>query len=155
MESNSKWNYPKRQPIDIYTSAITSDGILVLPKECLNDFCDENDSENYVLTNSWEEGVICVYHTDAFEDIISNFSKLNLLDSRIRSLRRRIIGESVNIKITDGTLTIFPTFLMSLGFDVDQEANRIHSPFQVTILKFPEKIEIVSTASFEGNKLVT
>lgn len=147
MESFS-YKFPRMQPDAVYTSVITKDGDLTLPEECLsNKPISEDDS--FVLTNSLEDGIICLYSMQDFDDIRKNLDKLNSMDLNARRLKRRVVGEAVTVRINGRVINLLSEYLVKLGFDPDQEDGNNQTDFPVMLLKYLNRIEITSSAVYE------
>lgn len=147
MESFS-YKFPRMQPDAVYTSVITKDGDLTLPEECLsNKPISEDDS--FVLTNSLEDGIICLYSMQDFDDIRKNLDKLNSMDLNARRLKRRVVGEAVTVRINGRVINVLSEYLVKLGFDPNQEARNNQTDFPVMLLKYLNRIEITSSAVYE------
>ena len=153
MDYYDLWKRATKDIETIYTSFISTDGVLTLPKECLSGRCVEDDGYPVVLTNSLAEGILCLYSNTAFEGVQENLNRLNHLDSNVRYLVRRIIGEAIKTLIDrSGNIKIEAELLSRLGFDTDQSPNDDKTEFPVTLLVYPHKIEIVSSSLYEEIK---
>lgn len=142
MESFS-YKFPRMQPDAVYTSVITKDGDLTLPEDCLsNKPISEDDS--FVLTNSLEDGIICLYSMQDFDDIRKNLDQLNSMDLNARRLKRRVVGEAVTVRINGRVINVLSEYLVRLGFDVYNQTE-----FPVMLLKYRNRIEITSIAVYE------
>lgn len=147
------WKKATDNIVTIHTSVITKDGVLTLPKECLAGRCVEDDGYPIILTNSLAEGVLCIYSYAAFDEIHENLRRLNYMDSNVRYLVRRILGEAIETLIDkSGNIKIEAELLSRLGFDTDQSPNDDKTKFPVTLLVYPNKIEIVSSTLYEEIK---
>ena len=153
MEYNQKWNFPKMQPWAVYDSIVTSEGMLVIPQDCLTGMF--LDGTTVVLTNSLDKGAIALYTPNAFDDVKSNLGCLNSMDRMARALKMRIIGEALDIKINKGNIEIPAEYMESLGLSFEQTASRNHTSFNVKILKYPEKIEIYTIAAYQNIRFET
>ena len=145
----------KRKPLAVYTSSIGKDGTLCLPEECLNELGYNSDPESvFVLTNSLIEGNICLYPKESFDNIVSHLKSLNSFNRNVRLLQMRIMGRAVNTSIVNGTIVVGPDLMESLRFDADtiQAAENDSSMLQVTILRYQNKLEIMSSASYNSEE---
>ena len=132
-------------PYEAMYTANISDGYLTLPLECLKDL----NSKSIFITFSREEGMLCLYSPESFENVRHNLDCLNLLDPKVRLLKRRIIGRAVEIEINDeNQVYIHPEFLTELGFGTNQETIE-NETFSVVILKYSYAILIVSSSLYE------
>ena len=134
-------NLPPKQPEAVFSSVVTKDGFLTLPKECLTGV----NSGSLIITNSWEEGILCLYTPESFAVVRHGLESLNMIDPKARLLRRLIIASAEKIEVdTEGRIQIDPEFFKNLGFDPEHDTS-----FSVVILKLENRIEIVSGASYE------
>lgn len=136
-----------------YTSIITKEGVLILPKECLAGKNVEEDGYPVFLTNSLAEGILCIYSYNAFDEVCNALGRLNSMDQNVRYLKRRIIGEAIKGKIDkSGHINIEAELLTRLGFGSNKGMNKSQTGFPVAILEYPNKIEIVSSTLYEKLK---
>lgn len=131
----------------LYTAEITN-GYLTLPMECLKDM----NSGLLIITFSWEQGIVCLFTPESFDEAKSNIDRLNFMDSAARAVRRRVIGSAKDVNIINETsIHIDPEFLDDLGLDTSLEG-KDKEPFSVVILKHINRISIASSALFEKCK---
>lgn len=153
MDYYDLWKRATENIVASYTSVITDNGGLVLPKDCLAGKEVEEDGYPVFLTNSLAEGILCIYSYDAFDEVCNILSRLNVMDQNVRCLKRRIIGEATKEKIDkSGHINIEAELLARLGFDTNKSIKKDQTGFPVTILEYPNKIEIVSSTLYEKIK---
>lgn len=153
MDYYDLWKRATHNILARYTSVITKEGVLILPKECLAGKIIEEDGYPVFLTNSLAEGLLCIYSIDSFDETCNALSRLNSMDQNVRYLKRRIIAEAIKDKIDkSGHVNIEDEFLTRLGFDTNQGVNKEQTEFPVMILEYPNKIEIVSSTLYEELK---
>ncbi len=127
-----------------YTAEIT-DGYLTLPMDCLKDL----NTKSLILSFSWEEGKICLYTSESYENVRCNLNRLNAMEPKARALKRRIIGCAVEIDINDeNRIHIGPEFLTELGLGTTREMIK-NGTLSVVILKYSYVIMIISSSLFE------
>lgn len=144
------YKLPRMHPDAVCTSVITRDGNLTLPEEWLTNIPNsKDDADSLVLTNSLEDGIICLYSTHDFNDIRKNLDKLNTMDLNARRLKRRIVGEAVAVRINGRVINVLYVYLVKLGFDPNQEDVNYQTVFSVKLLKYHNRIEITSPAVYE------
>lgn len=149
MESFS-WKLPIYRPEEVYSSIITPKGGLTLPEECLTVEGLEDSSDSFVLTNSLQEGIICLYKKNDFDVVVSNIKLLNSMDSVVRSIRRRLIGEAMVIRIDNNRhIEMSYEHLARLGFEPSIAPDENETGFPIMILKYPNRIEITSREVYE------
>lgn len=129
------------QPNAVYASVISKESLsLELPDDCFTDI----DSTSFVLTNSYMKGCICLFQPDSFEDVKERLNRLNVMDAQSRCIKRRIVGCAEMISVdTNRRMNINPVFMETIGF------GSIHSDVEIVILKFSNRIEIVSRTLYE------
>ena len=153
MDYYDLWRRATENIVARHTSVITKEGVLILPKECLVGINVEEDEYPVFLTNSLAEGLLCIYSIDAFEETCNALSRLNSMDQNVRYLKRRIIAEAIKDKIDkNGHINIEAELLTRLDFDTNKVMNKSQTGFPVTILEYPNKIEIVSSTLYEELK---
>ena len=52
-----------------------------------------------IVTNSIDEGYLCVYNTERFSSIKKQFASLNSMDPNVRKIKRAIIGEASELSV--------------------------------------------------------
>lgn len=153
MDYYDLWKRATENIVTRYTSVITKEGVVILPKECLAGKNVEEDGYPVFITNSLAEGILCIYSHDAFDEVCNTLSRLNSMDQNVRYLKRRIIGEAIKDKIDkSGHINIEAELLTRIGFYADQGVNEGQTEFPVIILEYPNKIEIVSSTLYEKIK---
>lgn len=131
----------------VYNSVISEDGMLSLPVECLTSIFQSGDPSG-ILTNSLAEGVLSLYSHETFEEICRSLRCLNIMDPKVRRLKRRIIGESVEIKINKGQIKIQPEQLSKLNLDSKIDELCGQTVFPIVILKYSSRFEIISSTRY-------
>ena len=153
MDYYDLWKRATHNILARYTSVITREGVLILPKEYFAGKNVEEDGYSVFLTNSLAEGILCIYSQNAFDETRNALSRLNSMDQNVRYLKRRIIAEAIKDKIDkSGHINIEGEFLTRLGFDTNQGVSKEQTGFPVMILEYPNKIEIVSSTLYEELK---
>ena len=153
MEYNQKWNFSKMQPLAVYDSIVTREGMLVIPQDCLTDLF--LDGTTVVLTNSLDKGAIVLYTPNAFDDVKSNLSYLNSIDPTARALKKRILGEAIDIMINNGIIEMPPEYMESLGLSSMHTISGNPASFNIKILKYSWKIEIYTIEAYENIRFET
>jgi MraZ protein len=59
----------------------------------------EQLGDEVVVTNSLDKGYLCVYSKEHFEHIAEQIRKLNSMDSKVRIIKRALIGEAVEVTV--------------------------------------------------------
>ena len=133
----------------VYDSVISEDGKLSLPNECLMSTFQTEDTLSGLLTNSLAEGVLCLYSKESFEETCRNLGCLNIIDPAVRRLKKRIIGEAVEVEIKKGQIKIQPAQLSRLNLDLKIDEFCGQTVFPVVILEHSNRIEIISSALYD------
>lgn len=142
MDINHKLELSKRPPLAVFSSFVTNDGSMELPQECI-EFLGRNEPISIVITNSYEDGVLWLLSLSAFEDIVTQLNKLNIMDSTVRTIKRLIIGHAINTTINGNRIAIDHEHQSSIGISTDSY------PFPIAILKYPNKLEVIPQAAYE------
>lgn len=142
---------PRRQPESVYTSVLTKDGKLTLPEGCFTDKTgSENSTDSLVVTYSLEDGIICLYNLDDFDEICANLALLNSMDQNARRLKRRIIGYAENVSMDKKRqIKLQAEFMKTLGFETNPDDVKDETGFPIMLLKYPNRIEITSLAVYK------
>lgn len=141
---NNLMRYPAENPLAIYHAVMSKDRRITLPKGCLLDM-HPNDDGSYpaVLSNSFEDNCIFICTREHFKVITGNLASLNAMDPAMRIIKRRILGDAVELCADKRRrIRIYSRFMETLGFDGCR-------PFSVTILKYPEMIKIVPADGYK------
>ncbi|MBR3082647.1 MAG: hypothetical protein IKH06_07340 [Clostridiales bacterium] len=59
----------------------------------------EQLGDEVVVTNSLDKGYLCVYSKEHFAHIAEQIRKLNSMDSKVRTIKRAIIGEAAEVSV--------------------------------------------------------
>ena len=59
----------------------------------------EQLGDEVVVTNSLDKGYLCVYSKEHFNRIAEQIGKLNTMDSKVRKIKRAIIGEACEVTV--------------------------------------------------------
>lgn len=148
MEEYYIWKRSLENVEAVYSSVISEDGKLSLPEECLMSIFQAGDVISGILTNSLAEGGLSLYSHETFEEICRNLNYLNIMDQKVRRLKRRIIGDSVEVKINKGQIKIQPEQLVRLNIEPKKDEFSGQTVFPVVILEYSNRIEIISSATY-------
>ena len=82
---------------------------------------DELGSE-VVVTNSLDSGYLCVYSAAHFDEIKKQLAALNTMDSKVRRLKRAIIGEALEISVdSQGRISVSSELWERIGAQAGDE----------------------------------
>ena len=141
------WKIPRYRPDAAYRAVLSKDGRITIPKECITDLIHARDNiVSWFLTNSLEEGILCLYTSEDFENVKEQLGRLNSMDINARNVKKWIIGEAVNIRLDSRRrIKIYSEHLMRLGI----ESTSYSASFPVMVLKYPNRIEIMLNTVYE------
>ena len=98
--------------------------------------------DNLVVTNSLDNGYLCVYSEEDFEKIARQIGKLNSMDVKVRKLSRRIIGEALEVTVdSQGRISVTRELWEKIGANPGDE---------ICVFNINGKLDICTKAHYDA-----